>query len=56
MKLGYKLQAAMTIIRHSTGHYAIVPFDSELENQLFTLGFVCTTVGNHDMGYFTVVS
>jgi hypothetical protein len=56
MKLGYKLRVAMHIIRNSTRNYGIIPFDPELENQLFKLGFICTTIGSHDIGYFTVVS
>ena len=56
MKLGFKLRVTMNIIRNSDKNYEIIPFDPELENQLFLLGFKCTTIGNHDIGYFTVVS
>ena len=59
MELGSKLKDAMTIIRWATSigiEKVVLPFDSELETQLWRIGFNCQTLKYHNGNYVTQVT
>ncbi len=59
MELGSKLKNAMTIIKWATYlelDDIMLPFNAELENQLFLLGFKCKTLKYKNGEYLTKVS
>ena len=59
MELGKKLKDAMTIIRWATSigiEKVILPFDAELEVQLWRIGFNCETFKYRNGNYVTQVT